>query len=366
MDLKKAFLHSVVAVSLLGTFTACSSSDDDSSSNTDDQTECDTTGTTLSGEITCDRTLTKDNDYKIDGLVKVKNGATLTIEAGTTLYGSAKGYMVVTKGSKIIANGTEAEPIIFTSEIAYNDPTVGTSGQWGGLTILGDATTNLTDAKYEVNEADPDFAFGGTNATDNSGSLKYVKILNSGVAVEPNKEVNGLSFCGVGSGTVVENIYVENSADDGIELWGGTVNLTDIEIKNALDDSFDIDSGYSGTVTNLKITQVDAAKAGIEASSGGTPMTTATFKNLNITTVSGSSEGGIYIKDGTTAPTFEDVTVDHNGNDGTVFVALNLDPDAKSAIKFTNFSSTGTVQTITGDGANDVKDQLTDLTVVTE
>ncbi|MBD3753963.1 MAG: hypothetical protein IE935_16455, partial [Micrococcales bacterium] len=198
-----------------------------------------------------DTTLTKDKMYKIDGLVKVRPGATLTIEAGTTVFGDDQGddYIVVMKGAKIMAEGTAAEPIIFTSEIALNNPSKADTGQWGGLTILGAAPTNRADPHYEVDETDSDFAFGNVaagagDANDNSGVLKYVQILNSGKTIGTDLEINGLSLAGVGAGTVVENITVVNSSDDCIEIWGGTVNVTNASMTNCQDDSFDLDYGY--------------------------------------------------------------------------------------------------------------------------
>jgi hypothetical protein len=339
---------SIVTASLLASLTGCGSSDSDNNTDTTptSDTNLENSGNNnqieaengiLPNTISENLTLSKEIKYKISGLVTVKNGATLTVPAGTTLYGDATGYLVVTKGSKIIANGTEAEPIIFTSEDVLINGANPEVGQWGGLTLLGQSTTNHENAVYEVDEANPDFAFGGNIANDNSGILRHVKILNSGIAVNSDQEINGLSLAGVGSGTVVENIYVENSGDDGIEIWGGTVNLTNITIKNALDDSFDADYGYTGTVDGLTVTQVEDAHAGMEISSGGTsPMTSPTIKNFTVNTVAGSDEGGIYIKDDTTAPTFLNGTINHLGYDGGVNVRKVLTAEAKAQISFTN------------------------------
>jgi hypothetical protein len=291
----------------------------------------------VSGEITADTTWTAGKQYKLSGLVTVKNSATLTIEPGTVVYGDATGddYLVVAKGAKIIANGTDALPIYFTSEASLLDPTAGDIGQWGGLTVLGDAPTNHTNPFYEVDETNPDFAFGGTTAADNSGSLKNVHILNSGVTMSTDQEINGLSLAGVGSGTVVDNIYVGNSSDDGIEIWGGTVNVTNATMVNCQDDSFDLDYGYVGNATNIYVHQTQTAHAGFEISSGGTtPMTSPTIRNFVISKVNGSDEGGIYIKDDTTAPIFVNGIVTTVGSDANLNAKKVFTSEQKTAIAF--------------------------------
>ncbi|MCJ7765099.1 MAG: right-handed parallel beta-helix repeat-containing protein [Thiovulaceae bacterium] len=300
------------------------------------------TATVLTGDITADKTLSFGTLYKIDGLVKVKNNATLTIEPGTVIFGEkGANYIVVTKGSKIIADGTEADPIIFTSALALADNTAGDVGQWGGLTVLGGAPTNHAAPFYEVDETDADFAFGNAvagagDAADNSGILRNVYILNSGEIVATDLEINGLSLAGVGSGTVVENIYVENSSDDCIEIWGGTVNVTNATLKNCNDDSFDLDYGYVGTADNIVVEQVNASHAGFEISSGGTvPMTGAEIKNFRIVKVDGSDEGGIYIKDDSTAPIFGNGYVTAPGSlDAAIHTKKAFAADQKAQIEF--------------------------------
>jgi len=200
-------------------------------------------------------------------------------------------------------------------------------GQWGGLTILGNAPTNHTNPFYEVDETNPDFAFGGTVATDNSGTLKNVYVLNSGVTMSTDQEINGLSLAGVGSGTMIENIVVSNSSDDCIEIWGGTVNITNATMVNCQDDSFDLDYGYVGYATNIYVQQTDeSSHAGMEISSGGTsPMTSPVIRNFVVNKTVNTDEGGIYIKDDTTAPTFINglvtTTSDANINAKKVFTA---------------------------------------------
>jgi predicted HicB family RNase H-like nuclease len=307
--------------------------------------------TTLSGSITEDTKLTASETWIIDGLVTVESGVTLTIEAGTTIAGKSgtgdnTSYLVIDKGAKIDAQGTSSEPITFTSQTVVNGGNAA-PGQWGGITLIGKAANSQVGA-YEANT---DFVADDTNMADNSGIMTYVKILNTGVAIRENEEVNGLSFVGVGSGTHVDNITVENASDDGVELWGGTVNLSNISITNALDDSFDIDDGYSGTVRNLTIDNTDG-KAGIEMS--GT--TAATFDGFTITIgANQAKEGGIYFKKDGIGGHFSNGTIINNStnDDGAIHSAGAFDADNTS---FTNVTLSGSnTNRFTGDSATELK-----------
>lgn len=293
---------------------------------------------TLSGDITSNMTLTKDKVWVLDGLVAVKNGATLTIEAGTTIVGkegtgAATSYMIIDKGSKIDAQGTATAPIIFTSEKAY-DGAAAAVGQWGGLTLIGNAGNSQVNP-YEVNTA---FVAGTSNMADSSGILTHVKVLNSGITMEQDKEINGLSFVGVGSGTKVDNITIDNSDDDGIEIWGGTVNLSNLYITNCTDDYFDIDDGFSGTVTNLNIVQDHLGYSAIEMS--GT--TAATFDGVNITQNFSTKEGGIFFKKAGIGGHFNNVTFIDNYTDGYGAIYSNDAGTDIANTTFTNFTIKGT------------------------
>ncbi|MDY0121788.1 MAG: hypothetical protein RBR54_07570 [Sulfurimonas sp.] len=290
----------------------------------------------LSGDITTSMTLDKTKLYRIQGTTKVKGAATITIPAGTVIFGvEGEDVLVFTKGTKIEADGTADEPVIFTSETALLNPSDADVGQWGGLTLLGQAPTNQTDPHYEIDESDADFAFGGSDANDNSGTLRNVYILNSGETIGTDLEINGLSLCGVGAGTVVENIYVENSSDDGIEIWGGTVNVTNATIINAQDDSFDLDFGWSGTATNIVVQQTETAHAGFEISSGGSePMTSGKIVNFIINKADGSDEGGIYIKDDTTAVNYINGYVKTYGEDPAINARREMTTEQQNATAF--------------------------------
>ena len=212
-----------------------------------------TENTLLEGKISSDRILKAQYTYTIRGIVYVTNGAKLTIEPGTIIHGEtiSKGALVITRGCQIIADGTKDKPIIFTS-----DATVPKRGDWGGIVICGNAPTNASfngvqgvgQVEGGVNNGEGLGLFGGTNASDNSGILHYVRIEYGGYAYLPDNELNGLSLAGVGSGTTVDYLEIYKSNDDAVECFGGTVNLKHTVFVSTLDDDFDTDNGWSGHV----------------------------------------------------------------------------------------------------------------------
>jgi hypothetical protein len=179
----------------------------------------------------------------------------LTIEPGVKIFASGgSDYIIVNRGSQIFAEGTATQPIIFTSrqsvEGSNNDAS---QGQWGGIIIAGrapqancvlSATPGATTCTGFV-EGTSAF-YGGNTPTDNSGRIRYVQINFSGFVISPNNELQGLTLAGVGSGTTVDHIQVHNSADDGIEIFGGNVNLSHLVLTGADDDGFDTDTGWRG------------------------------------------------------------------------------------------------------------------------
>ena len=168
-----------------------------------------------------------------------------------------------------------------------------------------------------------------------------------------DKEINGLSMIGVGSGTVVEDITVDYSDDDGIEIWGGTVNLTNVTISNCTDDYFDIDDGYAGTVKNLVI-NTTTGNAGIEMSG----VTAATFDGFEITTgVTQAKEGGIYFKKDGIGGHFKNGTIIHNGGQVTPDGAIHSAGVANIAnVSFENVTLTSPdTLYFTGDSAMELE-----------
>lgn len=201
--------------------------------------------TILSGTLTANKTLTADKTWTLKGYVYVPNGITLTIEAGTTIKSdnTEKGALCIERGGKIQANGTADKPIVMTSGQAAG---ARTPGDWGGLIILGNAPTNRSSTP--VIEGGLDRPYGGTNATDNSGTLKYVRIEYAGIAAFPGSEINGLTLGGVGSGTTIENIQIVYGNDDAYEFFGGNVNAKYLVAFATADDDFDFDFGYTGKI----------------------------------------------------------------------------------------------------------------------
>ena len=206
---------------------------------------------TVSGDITTDTKWYANARYFLSGFVYVKNNATLTIEPGTIIKGvsGTKGALIIERGSKIMAQGTEAKPIVFTSDKPKGQRGY---GDWGGLVICGNAPTNKHDNGTGVGIAEGGIGsnYGGTNAGDNSGVLQYVRIEFPGIPLTAtaNSEINGLTLYSVGSGTTIDHIQVSYSGDDSYEWFGGTVNAKYLVAFRGWDDDFDTDNGFTGKV----------------------------------------------------------------------------------------------------------------------
>ena len=205
------------------------------------------TDKTITGNITTTTTLTSDKEWILRGYVYVKEGATLIIQAGTIIKSdiAEKGALCIERGGKIIAEGTAAKPIIFTSGKIAGERS---PGDWGGIVILGKAKTNR--ASEPTIEGGIGRPFGGSDDGDNSGILKYVRIEYAGIAALPNSEINALTLGGVGSGTVIEHVQTVYANDDAFEFFGGTVSPKNLYAFATADDDFDFDFGYTGTVIN--------------------------------------------------------------------------------------------------------------------
>jgi hypothetical protein len=270
---------------------------------------------TIKGVLEGDVKWTADKIYKLEGFVRVgaeavfgtitKTGI-LTIEPGTVIIGdrATKGTLLVQRGSKIIANGTAEKPIVFTSE---RNPGEREAGDWGGLIIVGKAPNNLPDnaANRELEGGYGAF-HGGTEAADNSGSLKYVRIEFAGIPINPNQEINSLTLGSVGSGTSIDYVQSSFGLDDSFEWFGGTVNAKHLIAYKGLDDDFDTDNGFSGNVQYAVgirgTTQADQSGSnGFESDndangSTNTPFTSAIFANVSIIGAKGKAETSINIQ----------------------------------------------------------------------
>ena len=219
---------------------------------------------TVSGDITTNTTWTSDKVWEINGVVRVKSGATLTIQAGTFIkakplaVGVATGVLVITKTGKINAQGTLAAPVIFTSYnlLDGNATTKAAPGDFGGVVVLGDGPVNngsVTNVIEGLGDQPTvsDFYYGGTNNVHNGGTITYVRIEFAGRILDEAKgiEINGLTLGAVGSNTIVNHVQVSYGRDDSFEFFGGTVNATHLVSFASDDDNFDFDLGYTGTIT---------------------------------------------------------------------------------------------------------------------
>ncbi|PCJ81929.1 MAG: hypothetical protein COA49_02905 [Bacteroidetes bacterium] len=203
---------------------------------------------------------TNNNTYVLDGFVYLESGGVLNIQAGTVIKAKASpsssdnaSALIITVGARIEAEGTAEQPIIFTSEIddlnESADLTATDRGLWGGLILLGDGILGNTTVSSNIEgipTTETRAQFGGTNNENNVGTLKYVSIRHGGTELSPGNEINGLTLGGVGSGTVVEHIEVFSNLDDGIEIFGGAVNIKNAAVAFCGDDGFDWDLGWVG------------------------------------------------------------------------------------------------------------------------
>ena len=241
---------------------------------------------TISGDITEDSQWTADKNYILDNQVTVLPGVTLTIEPGTVIKANAGeaprvSMLVVARGGKLMAQGTAEKPIIFTSINDNLDPANGVKssllntdvGLWGGIIILGNAPVSLDNGDDQtfyigLDPANDNSYYGGENEEDNSGVIEYVSIRHGGVFMGTGSESNGLTLCGVGVKTTLNQIEIFANQDDGIEFFGGTANVSNLIVHASVDDAIDIDEGYAGSVTNFLIQLVEDSDNAVEISGG--------------------------------------------------------------------------------------------------
>ncbi|MDB4210024.1 hypothetical protein N9732_02475 [Polaribacter sp.] len=345
---------------------SCSLDNDDENQGIIPGTEV--TSQNLAGNLTTDLRLTSGIAHNLIGALLVKDGATLTIDAGTRINALAGGtdvYLLVEKGGKIIADGTADNPIVFTSNATNPQP-----GDWGGIILNGKAPLSRqadseSNSAAEVNAA---ILYGGTISEDNSGILNYVKIEYTGARIDDEAEHNGLTLNAVGDGTVISNIAILNGDDDGIEFFGGTVNATNILVVNAKDDMFDFTQGYVGNCTNLYgvrengYTAVTSDPRGIEADGnldGNTPtdIDQSLFTIDKITIINNASgvdmSDGIKVRRGATATitnaylslgsgaTYSDlVDLTDGKGDGTDAISITGNANTANGLDITDIKNT--------------------------
>lgn len=249
---KLVFSLSVLALTL----GSCSSNDDEGTVQPIPTGE-------ISGDITTAKTYPLGN-YTLQGTVKIKNGGSLTIEAGSTITANnsdgTADALLVENGGKLYLNGTAAQPIVFTEASS-------TPGSWGGIIMFGDAPIVGSNGNTTATSEDGNnLTYGGTNAAHNGGSLKYVRVEYAGKKLTDNtSEMNGFSFYSVGTGTVLENLVAYKGADDGFEFYGGTVSAKNLISYGNFDDSFDWQDGWRGQEnTNWYAYQTQTGNYGME------------------------------------------------------------------------------------------------------
>ncbi|MEE4244137.1 MAG: hypothetical protein V2I33_01925 [Kangiellaceae bacterium] len=271
--------------------------------------------------FTSDETLTNDRLWVLQGRTAVGNdnadSATLTIEPGTTIIGRAgDDFLVVRRGSQIDADGTVSAPITMTSFEDVNGDATGI-GQWGGLVLLGNAPSNLCDGNGDGNADSTELAncgisaegaagqYGGNNPNDNSGTLRYVVVKHAGNALGSGDELNGISLGGVGDATTIDYIQIHENLDDGIEFFGGTVNVKHVVLTGNGDDSFDWSFGWTGKAQYVYVQQNDSqANRGFELDNNdsildATPLTNPTVSNVTILGSNATDSEGVLLRNGT-------------------------------------------------------------------
>ena len=263
----------------------------------------------VSGTISADTTWTADTNHVLSGAVFVGDGATLTIEPGTHIFGESatNGALIVARGGRIVAEGTAEAPIVMTSDQREGERS---RGDWGGLIINGAAPLNIPGGTAE-GEGDTG-EYGGGNPADDSGVLRYVRVEFAGSEFSPDNELNGIAFQGVGNGTTVDFVQVHFNKDDGVEFFGGTVDAKHVVCTGIADDSFDWTDGWTGRGQFWVAQQRgDDADQGIEADNNGenndlTPRSHPTLYNITLIGDPDSDEGdesdiGILLREGTAA-----------------------------------------------------------------
>ncbi len=327
------------------------------------------TTTTVSADITANTTWS--GIVLLQNKVYVKNNAILTIQPGTIIRGDklTQASLIITRGAKINAIGTATNPIVFTSNEAIG---ARNEGDWGGLVILGLARNNQPGgvANIEGLIATTDTQFGGSFDNDNSGTLKYVRVEFAGIALQPNKEINGVTFGSVGSGTFVDYVQVSFSGDDSFEWFGGTVNCKHLIAYRGLDDDFDTDFGYRGKVQfGLAIRDKDLSDAIGDSNcfesdndatgSAAQPKTNPIFSNMTL--VGPKGNGSIVLP---TGEKFEKAFRLRRNCSTSVFNSLITGWE-----KGLSLESAGTVANVTGDtlkfANNSLSNFIADANVIT-
>ncbi len=264
----------------------------------------------LSGRITADTHLTSNNSYLLEGQVIIGENAVggektrLTIDAGTYVFGQVGlNFLVIDKNGQLHANGSASKPVIFTYE-GDDEATSLTRGQWGGIVINGSAPINEAGGVAEGEGSTG--MYGGSDSTDNSGSMTYMQVKYAGQNITETNELNGIAFQAVGSGTNVDYVQVHNNSDDGVEFFGGTVNAKHIVLTGNEDDALDWTMGWNGKVQFVAVRQTSSSEHCIEADNNAdnndaSPRANPTISNMTCVGDDAADGKGLRLREGTSA-----------------------------------------------------------------
>jgi serine/threonine protein kinase len=268
----------------------------------------------VTDDITGDTTWTDERDYVLDGLIYVEPGARLIIKAGTRVLGERGSALVVKRGGTLESRGTAREPVVFTSA---QEPGKRLQGDWGGLALLGSAPTNADSPTLEGIADSEETAYGGDEPESSCGVIKYTRVEFAGHALRRDDELNGLTLAGCGSGTIVDYVQIHMASDDGLEIFGGTVDVRHVLVTRAEDDSLDWDQGWRGTAQFFAVQQDREGDNAIEASNSAVdpnaePRSAPRIFNF---TLVGSKKGGnqraMTFKEGTGGRMFNGIVTGH-------------------------------------------------------
>lgn len=265
----------------------------------------------ISGSIEADATWSCDKI--LSGIVTVKNDAVLTVAPGVTVRGKSGSALVVAQGSRLEAAGTKDAPIVFTSSQAEG---MRAPGDWGGIVLLGKASTNFQGGVGQAEGLEEDAAYGGDDPAYSCGTLKWLRVEFAGFELTTDNELNGITFYSCGTGTTVDYIQSHMGQDDGIEMFGGGFDARHIVITGAQDDSIDVDQGFTGKLQYIFIQQdPDVGNYGFEWSNqdvnlDASPRTTPKVANVTfIGTGAGNDtkSAGVKLKEGTAGEVYNAV-----------------------------------------------------------
>lgn len=287
--------------------------------------------------ISEDATWSADVVHQLDGRITVLDGVTLTIEAGTVVTGNSSlqgvnaAVLMIARGGKLMAQGTAQNPIIMTTTDDDGTLTAADKGLWGGLVVLGKAriSEETVPAQIEgVPADDTNGLYGGNSDNDNSGTYQYISIRHGGAVIDAaaGDEINGFTLGGVGSGTTIDHIEIYANSDDGIEFFGGNVDVDYLVVTQVGDDAIDIDQSYAGTVSNYLVTVDADSDEGLEIDGREGDLLGGTRDNFTLSNGTIQASNGASITCDFKSKARGTVT-NLNANGGTIKLSASFDSE---------------------------------------